>query len=107
MKSLPCTIFDHVLWFIQGTDGTWRRGEILLGECLLLFTSLDSLHTFLDGCEDRAEAGLRAAVFSRNRKEFGRSAREAVRAGVVGALFDPTPDQAEAPFLQFARPARS
>jgi hypothetical protein len=105
-KSLPCAIFDHVLWAIRGADGSWRRGEILLGECLLLFTSLDALHAYLDGCDDGDEAGLRPEVFSRSRKAFGRGARVAVREGLVGALFDPAPGAGEAPFLQFARTAR-
>src|SRR5438067_2005016 len=103
MKSLPCTIFDHVLWLIQATDGSWRRGEISLGECLLLFTSLDNLHLFLDACEDRESAGLKPLVFSRNRKEFGMSARDAVRSGIIGALIDPPPGTGEAPFLRFSK----
>ncbi|HEU4752351.1 MAG TPA: hypothetical protein VFU47_04510 [Armatimonadota bacterium] len=102
-RALPCTIFDHVVWLIQASDGSWRRGEIQLGECLMLFTSLDALHAFIDGCEDRQEAGLRPAVFSRNRKEFGHKAREAARRGLVGALFDPPPGTGEAPFLRFAK----
>src|SRR5688572_6468809 len=102
-KSLPCAIFDHVLWGIRAEDGSWRRGEISLGECLLLFTSLDSLHAYLDGCDDREEAGLEAVIFSRNRKTCGRGARKALQEGVVGALFDPAPGTGEAPFLQFAR----
>ncbi len=106
-KSLPCTVFDHVVWSIQAADGTRRRVEISLGETLVLFTSLDSLHTFLGGCPDRTEAGLRAGVFSRNRKEFGIKAREAARQGVVGALFDPGPGAGEAPFLRFSKDGRS
>jgi hypothetical protein len=106
-RAVPCTIFDHVLWLVEAADGTWRRGEILFGECLLLFTSLDSLQAFLDGCEDREEARLRPRVFSRSRKEFGRAAREAVTHGVVGALIDPGPGAGEAPFLQFSRVGRS
>ena len=95
-----------MLWLVETADGTWRRGEILFGECILLFTSLDTLHTFVAACEDREEAKLRPAVFSRNRKEFGRRARQAVQQGVIGALIDPAPDAAEAPFLQFGRLAR-
>ena len=95
-----------MLWLVETADGTWRRGEILLGECVLLFTSLDALHTFVEACEDRDEAKLHPVVFSRNRKEFGRRARQAARQGVIGALIDPAPDVAEAPFLQFARLAR-
>ena len=106
-KAIPCTTFDHVVWLIQAGDGSWRRAEIQLGECLVLFTSLDSLHAFLDGCEDRAEACLRPVVFSRNRKEFGLKAREAARKGLVGALFDPPPGTGEAPFLRFAKTARN
>jgi hypothetical protein len=102
-QSLPSTIFDHRMWIIEAADGTWRLAEISLGECILVFTSLDSLHGFLDGCEDRDDAGLHPVVFSRNRKEFGKRAREAVRQGIVGALFDPAPITGEAPFLQFSR----
>ena len=105
-KAIPCTIFDHVLWLIQAADGSARRAEIRLGECLLLFTSLDALQEFLDGCEDRDTAHLHPVVFSRNRKEFGKRAREAARTGVIGALFDPTPQGEEAPFLQFAKLTR-
>lgn len=101
-QSLPCSIFDHVVWSIQAADGTLRRGEIALGECQLLFTSMDSLQSFIDRCEDGPNAGLRACVFSRNRKEFGRRARECAQAGVIGALFDPDADSGTAPFLQFA-----
>ena len=74
-----------------------------LGQCLLLFTSLDSVSQFIDGCEDREEAGLHPAVFSRSRKEFGARARKAIREGLIGALFDPAPGAGEAPFLQFSR----
>lgn len=102
-RAIPSTIFDHVVWMVQDAAGTPRRAEILHGECLLLFTSLDALQVYIDGCEDRDEARLRAVVFSRNRKDFGRAARDAVRAGVVGALFDPEPGSGEAPFLQFSR----
>jgi hypothetical protein len=105
-KAIPCTIFDHVLWLIQAADGSPRRAEIRLGECLLLFTSLDALQEFLNGCEDRDTCHLRPVVFSRNRKEFGKRAREAARDGVIGALFDPAPETGEAPFLQFAKLAR-
>jgi hypothetical protein len=105
-RSLPCTIFDHTVWLIQAADGSWRRGEIQLGQCLMLFTSLDTLHAFIDGCEDRDEAALRAVIFSRNRKEFGARAREAARRGIVGALFDPPPGTGEAPFLPFAKTSR-
>jgi hypothetical protein len=104
-KSLPATIFDHMVWFIETGDGSWRRVEILLGECLVLFTSLDTLHAFIEGCDARERAAMRAAVFSRNRKEFGRRARQAVKAGVIGALIDPAPECGEAPFLRFAKPA--
>ena len=102
-KSLPCTIFDHVLWLVQSADGTSRRAEIRLGDCLLLFTSLDSLQSFINGCDDRESAHLRPVVFSRCRKEFGQKAREAAQKGVVGALFDPDPGAGEAPFLRFAK----
>src|SRR3954462_6441432 len=102
-KSLPSTLFDHRVWCIQATDGSWRRAEIELGECLLLFTSLDSLHAYIDGCEDRREANLTALLFSTTRKEFGRRAREAGKKGIVGALFDPEPETGEAPFLRFAK----
>ena len=102
-KSIPCTIFDHVVWFVQAGDGSSRRAEILHGECLLLFTSLDAVHGFLDTCEDRDTAGLKPAIFSRSRKSFGERARESARAGVVGALFDPQTDCGEAPFLRFAK----
>jgi hypothetical protein len=105
-RSLPSTLFDHLVWGVQSSDGAFRRAEISLGECLLLFTSMDSVHSYLDGCEDREEQGLRPVVFSRGRKEFGRSARRVARAGIVGALFDPCPDAGEAPFLPFARTAR-
>lgn len=105
-KALPCTVFDHVLWLVQAADGTCRRAEILLGDCLLLFTSLDALHAFVDGCEDRDTARLRPVIFSRSRKEFGHKAREAAREGMVGALFDPGPGTGEAPFLRFAKTAR-
>jgi hypothetical protein len=106
MTSMPSTTFDHMLWAVQGADGSWRRGNIVLGDCLLLFTSMDSLYGFLAGCEDREAAHLRPVVFSRSRKEFGRKAREAVRGGVVGALFDPAPGTGEAPFLRFAKTAK-
>lgn len=102
-KAIPCTIFEHVVWMIQDTAGAPRRAEILHGECLLLFTSLDTLQTYINGCAEGTESGLHPVVFSRNRKEFGRAAKEAVRSGVVGALFDPTPGSGEAPFLQFSR----
>jgi len=102
-KALPSAIFDHMLWHIEAADGAWRRGEITLGECLLLFTSLDSLLAFIEGCDDKEEAGLHPAVFSRNRKEFGRSARRAVRDGMIGGLFDPAPGAGEAPFLPFSK----
>ena len=106
-KSLPCTTFDHVVWTIQAADGSRRRVEIALGECLPLFTSLDSLHSFLDGCMDCREEGLKPVIFSRSRKEFGVQARDAARHGVVGALFDPGPGAGEAPFLRFAKDAPS
>jgi hypothetical protein len=105
MKSLPCTTFDHVLWLIEDAEGAWRRGAIQLGECLLLFTSLDALHCFIDGCDDRATAGLHPVIFSRNRKEFGVRAREAARSGLIGALIDPPPGTGEAPFLRFSKTA--
>ena len=104
-KSLPCTIFGHVVWAVQGADGTLRRAEIALGQCLLLFTSLDSAHEYINSCD--ADSGLRAPIFSRTRKEFGRRAREVAHAGVVGALIDPDPCSGEAPFLKFARSSRS
>lgn len=96
-----------MVWVVQAADGSWRRGEIALGECLLLFTSLDTLQAFIDGCEDRDEARLQPVVFSRTRKEFGRRARQAARSGVVGALFDPIPNAGQAPFLKFAKISRS
>jgi hypothetical protein len=99
-RSLPCTIFDHLVWFIQDGDA-YRRAEIRLGECILLFTSLDSAQDYLNGCDEGA--GLHAVVFSRNRKEFGQRARKAVREGVVGALFDAAPQSGEAPFLRFVK----
>lgn len=102
-RSLPCTIFDHVVWSVQTTDGTCRRAEIRLGECILLFTSLDSAQDYLNACEDREHEGLHPAVFSRNRKEFGMRARKAVQGGVIGALFDASPGSGEAPFLRFAK----
>jgi hypothetical protein len=102
-KSLPCTIFDHIVWFIQGADGACRRAEIRLGECVLLFTSLDSAQDFINGCDDRDTEGLHPVVFSRNRKEFGARARKAVQQGMIGALFDATPESGEAPFLRFAK----
>ena len=105
-KALPFTVFDHVVWALQTSDGTCRRAEILLGECLLLFTSMDSLQTYVNHCEDALEPELRPTVFSRSRKEFGRRAREAALAGIVGALFDPNHDHGEAPFLQFSRTDR-
>ena len=105
-KAVPSAMFDHMVWGIQAVDGSLRRGEIAPGECLLLFTSLDSLHDFLAACGERDGAGLKPAVFSRGRKEFGRRAREAVRGGVVGALFDPCADGGEAPFLRFSRLTR-
>lgn len=105
-KSLPCSIFDHVVWAIQASDGSLRRAEIALGECQLLFTSMDALHAFIDRCDDAQEAGLHPCVFSRSRKEFGRRARECAQAGVIGALFDPCAGSGVAPFLQFARVSR-
>lgn len=102
-QSIPCTIFDHLLWVVEAADGSWGRAEIAPGECLLLFTSLDSVHAFIDGCEEAERAGLKPAVFSRSRREFGARARRAVRGGVVGGLFDPTPGTGEAPFLRFSR----
>ncbi len=102
-RSVPSSIFDHVLWRIQDVEGTWSRAEIPLGECVLLFTSMDAAHAFLDCCEELSRADLRPVIFSRSRKEFGRSAREANRLGLIGALIDPCPDGDEAPFLAFAR----
>ena len=67
-RSLPCTIFDHVVWLVQTADGTARRAEIRLGECVLHVTSLDSAQDYLNACEDRDPEGLRPVVFSRNRK---------------------------------------
>jgi hypothetical protein len=106
---LQAAIFDHVLWALRAADGCWRRGEIMLGECLLLFTSLDSLHAFLEDCADTSgrepdePQEPAVAVFSRNRREFGERARQAARSGVVGALLDPPSGSGEAPFLGFAR----
>jgi len=100
-RSLPCTIFDHVVWFVQDPAGLYGRAEIRLGECILLFTSLDSAQDYLNGCNE--EGRLRAVVFSRSRKEFGQRARQAVREGVVGALFDAAPQTGEAPFLRFVK----
>ena len=102
-RSLPCTIFDHVVWLVQTAEGTARRAEIRLGECVLLFTSLDSAQDYLNACEDRDPEGLRPVVFSRNRKEFGLRARKAVQNGVIGALFDAEPGSGEAPFLRFSK----
>lgn len=102
-KCLPCTVFDHVVWQVQATDGSWRRASIPLGECVLLFTSLDAVNDFINGCEAGEQNHLRPAVFSRSRKEFGRQAREAARLGVIGALFDPVPQAGEAPFLRFGK----
>jgi hypothetical protein len=102
-KAIPCTIFDHVVWKLQDHEGSPRRAEIMHGECLLLFTSLDALQTYVNGCDDLEEGQLKPVVFSRNRKEFGRAAKDAIRTGVVGALFDPGPIAGEAPFLQFSR----
>jgi hypothetical protein len=105
-KALPSRLFDHLVWAVRSSDGTLCRAEISHGECLLLFTSLDSLHSYLDGCADREAAGLTPVVFSRGRKGFGGRAREAVRSGIVGALFDPAPEAGVAPFLPFSRTAR-
>src|SRR5437763_14293942 len=90
-KSLPCTIFDHVLWLVQAADGTCRRAQIRLGDCLLLFTSLDALQSFINDCDDRESAQLRPVVFSRCRKEFGQKARAVAQAGLIRALFDTDP----------------
>jgi hypothetical protein len=95
-----------MVWMVEAADGSCGRAEIQLGECLLLFTSLDTLHTFVSGCEGRADTRFAPAVFSRNRKEFGRRAREAAQTGIIGALFDPAPGTGKAPFLRFAKPAR-
>ena len=104
-RCLPCTVFDHVVWQVQTTDGSWRRAAIPLGECVLLFTSLDAVNDFINGCDDEEQIRLRPAVFSRSRKEFGRQARQAARNGVIGALFDPIPLAGEAPFLRFGKVA--
>ena len=111
-KSLPSTLFDHVLWTLDSADGGWRRAEIQLGDCVLLFTSLDALQEFLNQCGDgdgfdaEAECRARPVVYSRSRKEFGRRARQALRAGFVGGLIDPDPRTGEAPFLRFSRLGR-
>lgn len=103
-KCLPCTVFDHVVWRVQAADGSWRRAQIPLGECVLLFTSLDAVHDFINGCEEEEEEDrLRPVIFSRSRKEFGRQARRAAQSGVIGALFDPVPQTGEAPFLRFGK----
>lgn len=104
-KSLPCTVFDHVVWLVQASDGSWRRAAIPLGECVLLFTSLDAANDFINGVEDEEELRLQPVVFSRSRKDFGRRARMAARMGVIGALFDPNPKTGVAPFLRFAKHA--
>lgn len=96
-------MFDHKIWAVQAVNGVCRRAEIQLGECLLLFTSLDSLHAYLDCCEDRELEGLRPVVFSKNRKEFGIRARRSAQEGCVGALFDPAGGNGEAPFLPFSK----
>lgn len=101
-KCLPSSIFDHVLWIAQAADGSNRRAAISLGNCILLFTSLDAAQEYLNACEEHEGAAL-AVVFSRNRKEFGSRARQEARAGVVGALFDPDPRTGQAPFLRFAK----
>ncbi len=100
-QALPSTLFDHVLWTVRGPDGHPRGARIAHGECILLFSSLDALHGYLDRCEDGAE--WQPTVFSRSRKDFGRGARVAARDGMIGALIDPTPSLSEAPFLPFAR----
>lgn len=102
-RHLPCTIFDHVVWGVRCGGGKLRRGAIALGECLLLFTSLDSVYEYLNGCPDRDAEELHAVVFSRNRREFGRRARQAAADGMIGALLDPRAGEGEAPFLRFAR----
>lgn len=102
-RSLPCTVFDHVVWAAQSADGSLRRAEIRLGECILLFTSLDSVQDYMNACDDREAEGLHPVVFSRNRKEFGMRARKAVQNGAIGALFDASPGSGEAPFLRFAK----
>ncbi|MBM3458899.1 MAG: hypothetical protein FJX77_10260, partial [Armatimonadetes bacterium] len=99
LRHLPCTIFDHALWGVQSGEGELRKGVIALGECLLLFTSLDSLYGYLDGCPDRETEQLHSTVFSRNRREFGQRAREAAADGLVGALLDARAGEGEAPFL--------
>lgn len=104
-KSLPCTVFDHVVWLVQTPEGSWRRAAIPLGECVLLFTSLDAANDFVNGVGEAEGISLKAAVFSRNRKDFGRQARMAARMGVVGALFDPNPKTGVAPFLRFGKHA--
>lgn len=102
-KSLPSAIFDHVLWIAQGADGSARRAAISLGNCILLFTSLDAAQEYLNACEEGEGTAAQAVVFSRNRKEFGTRARQEAREGVVGALFDPDPRTCQAPFLRFAK----
>jgi hypothetical protein len=104
-KSLPCTVFDHVVWLVQTPDGSWRRAAIPLGECVLLFTSLDAANDFINGVDEAEGISLNAAVFSRSRKDFGRQARMAARLGVIGALFDPNPQTGVAPFLRFGKHA--
>jgi hypothetical protein len=103
LRALPCTIFDHRVYYIRGADGAPRRGRIALGDCLLLFTSLDGVYGYLDGCPGWEREGLAAAVFSKNRKQFGKRAREAVSSGVVGALIDPEGGLGRAPFLRFSK----
>ncbi|MFN3651949.1 MAG: hypothetical protein ACK47B_20435 [Armatimonadota bacterium] len=102
-RCIPSSIFAHCLWGVQTHRDEWRSAEISLGECLLLFTSLDAVHSYIAGCDDAREAGLHPQLFSRNRKEFGRGARQAAAEGFVGALFDAMPGPGEAPFLRFAR----
>lgn len=103
IRSIPCTVFDHLVWSLQTGEGEVRQAQTALGPCLLLFTSLDSLYTFVETCEDREDAQLRPVVFSRNRREFGERARNAIRSGAMGALFDPVADTGEAPLLRFSR----
>lgn len=103
--SLPATVFDHVVWLVQAPDGAWRRAAIPMGECVLLFTSLDAANDFINGVDENEGTALKASVFSRNRKDFGRRARMAARMGVIGALFDPNPQTGVAPFLRFGKHA--
>jgi len=103
--NLPCTVFDHVVWLLQTPDGSWRRAAIPLGECVLLFTSLDAANDFISGADEGEDSSLRAVVFSRSRKDFGRRARMAASQGVIGALFDPSPKTGVAPFLRFGKHA--